>query len=71
MSVESAPPVGEEKEEEVEEMEKEEKEEDTPDDTTHSVGAEGSGSVPFSGYYIDLNPFNMSILMSKLLFNGL
>ena len=52
-------------------MEKEEKEEDTPDDTTHSVGAEGSGSVPFSGYYIDLNPFNMSILMSKLLFNGL
>uniref|UniRef100_A0A4X1V647 TP53-binding protein 1 n=2 Tax=Sus scrofa TaxID=9823 RepID=A0A4X1V647_PIG len=44
MSVESAPPVGEEKEEEVEEMEKEEKEEDTPDDTTHSVGAEDPAS---------------------------
>ncbi|XP_060474730.1 TP53-binding protein 1 isoform X3 [Panthera onca] len=41
MSVESAPPVGEEKEEEVEEKEKEEKEEDIRDDTTtHSLGAE-------------------------------
>lgn len=41
MSVESAPPAGEEKEEEVEEKE-EEKEEDTGDDiTTHSLGAEG------------------------------
>lgn len=43
MSVESAPPVGEEKEEEVEEKEKEEKEEDIRDDTTtRSLGAEGS-----------------------------
>ncbi|XP_019297899.2 TP53-binding protein 1 isoform X3 [Panthera pardus] len=41
MSVESTPPVGEEKEEEVEEKEKEEKEEDIRDDTTtHSLGAE-------------------------------
>ncbi|XP_042844949.1 TP53-binding protein 1 isoform X3 [Panthera tigris] len=41
LSVESAPPVGEEKEEEVEEKEKEEKEEDIRDDTTtHSLGAE-------------------------------
>lgn len=48
MSVESAPPAGEEKEEEVEEKE-EEKEEDTRDDiTTHSLGAEGS-FMPFSG----------------------
>ena len=42
MSVESAPPVSEEKEEEVEEKEKEEKEEDIPDDTTHSLSAEGN-----------------------------
>lgn len=47
MSVESAPPVSEEKEEEVEEKEKEEKEEDIPDDTTHSLSAEGS-IMPFS-----------------------
>uniref|UniRef100_A0A673VCJ3 TP53-binding protein 1 n=1 Tax=Suricata suricatta TaxID=37032 RepID=A0A673VCJ3_SURSU len=45
MSVESAPPVGEEKEEEVEEKEKEEKEEDIRDDTTtHSLGAEDPAS---------------------------
>ena len=45
--MESAPPVGEEKEEDVEE--KEEKEEDTRDDTiTHSLGAEGS-FMPFFG----------------------
>uniref|UniRef100_A0A8C6DM50 TP53-binding protein 1 n=1 Tax=Moschus moschiferus TaxID=68415 RepID=A0A8C6DM50_MOSMO len=44
MSVESAPPVSEEKEEEVEEKEKEEKEEDTPDDTTHSLSAEDPAS---------------------------
>uniref|UniRef100_A0A8I3PYP7 Tumor protein p53 binding protein 1 n=1 Tax=Canis lupus familiaris TaxID=9615 RepID=A0A8I3PYP7_CANLF len=44
MSVESAPPAGEEKEEEVEEKE-EEKEEDTGDDiTTHSLGAEDPAS---------------------------
>nr|XP_055172611.1 TP53-binding protein 1 isoform X2 [Nyctereutes procyonoides] len=44
MSVESAPPAGEEKEEEVEEKE-EEKEEDTRDDiTTHSLGAEDPAS---------------------------
>ncbi|XP_030882227.1 TP53-binding protein 1 isoform X2 [Leptonychotes weddellii] len=44
ISVESAPPVGEEKEEDVEEKE-EEKEEDTRDDTiTHSLGAEDSAS---------------------------
>lgn len=48
MSVESAPPVSEKKEEEVEEKEKEEKEEDIPDDTTHSLSAEGS-FMPFSG----------------------
>lgn len=42
-----APPEGEENEEEVEEKEKGEKEEDTPDNTTHSLGAEGS-SMPFS-----------------------
>lgn len=48
MSVESAPPVGEEKEEEVEEKEKKEKEGDISDDTTHSLGAEGS-FMPFSG----------------------
>ncbi|KAF3830461.1 hypothetical protein GH733_004280 [Mirounga leonina] len=43
-AVESAPPVGEEKEEDVEEKE-EEKEEDTRDDTiTHSLGAEDSAS---------------------------
>lgn len=47
MSVESAPPVGEKKEEKMEE-EKEEKEEDTPDNNTHSLGAEGS-FIPFSG----------------------
>ncbi|XP_019688136.2 TP53-binding protein 1 isoform X3 [Felis catus] len=45
MSVESAPPVGEEKEEEVEEKEKEEKEEDIRDDTTtRSLGAEDPAS---------------------------
>ncbi|XP_020737130.2 TP53-binding protein 1 isoform X4 [Odocoileus virginianus] len=44
MSVESAPPVSEEKEEEVEEKEKEEKEEDIPDDTTHSLSAEDPAS---------------------------
>ncbi|XP_059769437.1 TP53-binding protein 1 isoform X1 [Balaenoptera ricei] len=44
MSVESAPPVGEEKEEEVEEKEKEEKEGDISDDTTHSLGAEDPAS---------------------------
>uniref|UniRef100_A0A8C0T635 TP53-binding protein 1 n=1 Tax=Canis lupus familiaris TaxID=9615 RepID=A0A8C0T635_CANLF len=43
MSVESAPPAGEEKEEEVEEKE-EEKEEDTEDITTHSLGAEDPAS---------------------------
>lgn len=46
--MESAPPVGEEKEEEVEEKEKKEKEGDISDDTTHSLGAEGS-FMPFSG----------------------
>ncbi|XP_065726989.1 TP53-binding protein 1 isoform X3 [Phocoena phocoena] len=44
MSVESAPPVGEEKEEEVEEKEKKEKEGDISDDTTHSLGAEDPAS---------------------------
>ncbi|XP_019838969.2 TP53-binding protein 1 isoform X4 [Bos indicus] len=44
MSVESAPPVSEEKEKEVEEKEKEEKEEDIPDDTTHSLSAEDPAS---------------------------
>ncbi|XP_060257827.1 TP53-binding protein 1 isoform X8 [Ovis aries] len=44
MSVESAPPVSEEKEEEVEEKEKEEKEEDIPDDTTQSLSAEDPAS---------------------------
>ncbi|XP_033291523.1 TP53-binding protein 1 isoform X7 [Orcinus orca] len=44
MSVESAPPVGEEKEEEVEEKEKREKEGDISDDTTHSLGAEDPAS---------------------------
>uniref|UniRef100_A0A9L0RKW2 TP53-binding protein 1 n=1 Tax=Equus caballus TaxID=9796 RepID=A0A9L0RKW2_HORSE len=43
MSVESAPPVGEKKEEKMEE-EKEEKEEDTPDNNTHSLGAEDPAS---------------------------
>lgn len=46
--MESAHPVGEEKEEEVEEKEKGEKEEDTPDDAAHSLGAEGT-FMPFSG----------------------
>ncbi|KAF5925498.1 hypothetical protein HPG69_001945 [Diceros bicornis minor] len=44
MSVESAPPMGEEKEEEMEEKEKEEKEEDTLDDHTPSLGAEDPAS---------------------------
>ncbi|XP_032479127.1 TP53-binding protein 1 isoform X6 [Phocoena sinus] len=44
MSVESAPPVGEEKEEEVEEKEKKEKGGDISDDTTHSLGAEDPAS---------------------------
>lgn len=48
LSVEPAPPVGEEKEEEVEEKEKREKEEDTLDVATHSLGAEGN-FMPFSG----------------------
>ncbi|XP_023370010.1 TP53-binding protein 1 isoform X2 [Otolemur garnettii] len=42
MSVESAPPVGKEKEEELEEKEKEE--EDTLDNATHSLGAEDPAS---------------------------
>ncbi|XP_016067086.1 PREDICTED: tumor suppressor p53-binding protein 1 isoform X2 [Miniopterus natalensis] len=44
LSVEPAPPVGEEKEEEVEEKEKREKEEDTLDVATHSLGAEDPAS---------------------------
>ncbi|XP_011353296.1 TP53-binding protein 1 isoform X2 [Pteropus vampyrus] len=44
LSMESAHPVGEEKEEEVEEKEKGEKEEDTPDDAAHSLGAEDPAS---------------------------
>nr|XP_006201776.1 TP53-binding protein 1 isoform X1 [Vicugna pacos]XP_031528711.1 TP53-binding protein 1 isoform X1 [Vicugna pacos] len=53
MSVESAPPVDEEKEEEVEE-EKEEKE-DTPDDTTHSLGAEDPASSQFGFGLLELS----------------
>lgn len=48
LSMEPAPPVGEEKEEEVEEKEKGEKEEDTSDDASHSFGAEGT-FMPFLG----------------------
>ena len=65
MSVESAPPISEEKEEEVEEKEKEEKEEDIPDDTTHSLSAEGS-FMPFFRIVEWSSPFNMNIANASI-----
>ncbi|XP_045058114.2 TP53-binding protein 1 isoform X2 [Desmodus rotundus] len=50
-----APPEGEENEEEVEEKEKGEKEEDTPDNTTHSLGAEDPASSQFGFGVLELS----------------